>query len=332
MEPGILNQTVLLFKQSSLIWAPTIGNIMEPTLITLMVLGWTLAMLAEVWAPGIHMIGTMMRFLLASGFALAMVQIGYTWVDDVFTGVGTVAQMLGIPAFNPSAVMSYGAVVAEPITASLANSGMLSYIRNPMTWFYGLAALAVQLVFVVLAFQLTGALILSYVLTAMTPFAWAFFGTDYTRPLTFLHIRMCFGCIAALFVLALITAITSELGAIMEQQLRTQFSAPGVVYGWADYALPLSVSIVLICVFVWLPASIARSAYGFIPDWSGGVRAAAITGGAISGGMQMISNAGSMGQSAVGSMSRGAATAKAYVSAGGGGGGQLGASPWGKKP
>lgn len=276
MEPGILSQITLLFKEASLIWAPSIGNIMAPLLIQLMAIGLFFMVISEAFVPGWGLFPALMVFFIGQGFALWMVQNGYIYIDDVFNGPKQIGVMLGAD-IDPSATAGLGPVVSYPIMKSLADQGALSYFTNPITYLYALAGLAFDLSFIVLAFMEMGTLILSYVLTAACPFFFAFAGTSFTRPMTMTYVRLVFGCLASLFTVLLIKCISTEIATLEHQALVAHFSVPGKTFTWEDYGVAGGIALVQLSLFMWLPIHIGRQAYGFVPEW-GGARSAATLG------------------------------------------------------
>jgi len=255
-------------------------------------------------------IGGLGRFLLGVGFSTYMVWHGHEFVDSWFEGVKHLAYILGCPPADPSAIASYGPKVADPIMKSIAAQGFLTYLFSWMTYSYMFAGWAIILAFIILAAQLMGFLFLSYFLVAACPFFFAFAVMPYTAGLTYSYVKMILGTMAGLFCVILMTAIVSEMGALMEMALRTQLLAPGVTLTWTDYMFPLIVGIALCIIFVWLPPFVAKSVGGMIPSWSGSgmvwsFGASAVSGVAAAAGAAggAISNAMSGGSS--GSMSGG---------------------------
>ena len=324
MENGILSEITLMFRQASLVWAPQISNVMQPLLVSLMTIGWVMTLLGEVFAPGIHLFPVMFRWFIGMGFALAMMDFGPAWITDLFDGLKQLGYMLGAPPLDPSGLAAWGPVVTDPLMKSLADQGLLTYLTSPLTYSFGFSGIILNFAFVLLGFMCMSTLILSYVLTASCGFFFAFAGTSYTLPFTMLYVRLLFGTIASLFSILLISCITTELGELMQVWVRTQFLAPGVTLTMADYFAPGLIGVVLGGMFVWLPIQMGRSAYGFIPDVSNGIRAASFAGGAISG-------AGMAVQSVImGDEKKSKTVSSSGAGAGGGGGGQLRSSPWGK--
>lgn len=318
MDGNVLNELVLLFKQASLIWAPVVAQIMEPMLIALILIAWVFAFLGPAFAPGIDFFPILFRFFILNGLALAAVRFGAAWVNDLFEGVAQVAYRMGVPPLNPSAVLAMGPVVADPIMKALAEQGMLSYFTNPLTYSFMFGSFALMLAFFVLAFVLTSILIFSFLLTAACPFFCAFAGVGFTRGITLGYVRMVFGTMSTLFIVALMTAIMSELAAIMEQWLRTQLLVEGVTLTWADMIGPIGVGIVLIGLFIWIPFKVAREVDGVVMDWSGGRQFAGyatgglsmLTAGAQAAGHKLSgnSNAGSLGNNSSGSQMGGSSS------------------------
>jgi len=334
MDPGILSQITLLFKNASLVWAPSIGQIMAPLPIQLMAIGWFFMLVSEVFVPGWGLFPALLVFFIGQGFALWMVQDGWFYIDDVFAGVKQIGIMLGAD-IDPSATAALGPVVSYPIMKSLADQGAWSYFTSPITIVYALAGLAYDLAFLILAFMEMGLLILSYVLTSACGFFFAFAGTTFTRPMTMTYVRLVFGCLASLFVVLLIKCISTEVATLLHQQLTAHFSVPGKTFTWNDYAMAGGPAVVLLSVFIWLPAHIGRQAYGMMPDW-GGARAAVNLGGSVvNSTMPSSSNGGGGG----GGGSGPAQVSSSQGSSGGGGSGgfsgsqassQRPVSAWGK--
>lgn len=329
----LLNAIVTMYRDAILPWGGVIGNIMLPLLGKLMVLGFTLMMIAEVWGMGISIVPALFNFMLLAGFASAMLTFGPEWVLDLFTGIGTISHMLGVPSTNPSALASIGAQVADPIYKSLAAQGALSFMFSPTSWTFQLAGLALQAAFYILAMIQLALLISSYLIVASTGFFCCFMVTPFTRPLTMLWVRLLCGTMAALFMTLLLTACCAELGELLQVHLRTHFLAEGVTLTWPSYAAVIGIAVVLIGLFIYIPVKVGALAHGLVPDWSGGRAAAGLAmsgaGMAWSGAQAVGSAMSGGGSSSGGSGGQGGSGVRALGS--GSGGGSLGASPWGTK-
>ncbi len=295
MDTAILSEATLMFRQASLGWADVLRPFMETFLFDLIMLQWALlGILYFIGTDVGSVFGMMLRFVVGNGFALYMVRDGWRWVDSWFRGIKTLGYYLGSPDLDPSAVAAWGWVVADPITKSLAAQGFLSYATSPTTWIFGLGAEFFLLAaFALLAFILMGLLIVSYFLIAACPFFFAFWGLSFTREITMGYVRLVFGTLCGLFAVMLTIAVANELGALLHQQLRTQFLAPGVTLTMGDYVVPLVIGVVLCFLFIWLPYKFTSAVGGIMGNWVGGYSMFRIGNAA----MMAMGRVGSSGQS-----------------------------------
>ena len=286
MEIGVLTQITQMFREASIGWAPVLAPFMVNLLVPLVGLGLVFLALGLLFHGGQGLIEGLVKFCLLCGFSLCMIQFGWELVDSWFNGVKHLAYVLGSPPLDPSAIASYGPVLADPIGKSLADQGWFSFAANPMTYLFGFAGTMMSFAFFLLAMMLMGFLFLSYFLTAACPwfFVWlVFFGT---RGITMGYISLVFGTMNGLFCIMLMVAITNEWGALLEQMLRTKFLAEGVTLTSDDYEVVFFSAVALCAFFVFIPLYVARAMGGVVMGMSGG-RMLAGLGGLAAGGISL---------------------------------------------
>lgn len=270
MDEGLLNTVTLLFRNASLPWAPVLGDLILPFLFNLILIGWFLLLVTEVFKLGPQMFVSIILFLMGQGFAVAMVGgDGYLWVDALFSGVTEIGYQMGAEYLNPSAMASMGPVISQPIMEILAKQGALSFFANPMTYVFGWVGHMVTIAFFLAGFMLMNILIMSYLLVALCPFFFAFAGTSFTRGMTMTYVRLVFGTLAALATMLLVSVVIEELFETMQVITQTKYANPGMTLTWTDYLVPVVMAAVILGMYVFLPYKVGHAAYGAIPSWNG---------------------------------------------------------------
>ena len=272
LDGGVLSQAAATFKAASLNWPDVLAPFMLNLLYHLALIGFLLLLIGMM--AGVSMTSLMaalLRWSLGIGFAAFVILHGATIVDSWFLGVKKLGEVLSLPSLDPSAVASYGVWVSDSIMRAVSEQGLLSYFSNPLTYAYAFTGLLIIVVYAVQALVIFGFLVLGFFLTAATPFFWAWAGLQYTQFVTMAHIRMLSGTLSGLFACLVVQMLTAEIGALLENDLRTRLLVEGYTLVTSDFVAPLIISVVLLGLVVWLPLSVARAVGGLVPSWNGGV-------------------------------------------------------------
>jgi len=282
VDAGILSQICLNFKGWSEFATVELVNLLEPSWAIFAKLAFVLIVLGLLFG-GSELFGVMLRGLLFLGLSHVLFLNGGWLASDMFDGAKHVAQHLGAPSFDPSAILSLGAYVAAPLMKSTANQGFFSFLWHPSTSIFSLAGLLIFLSFCVLALVQMVFLIFGYLLIGSSPFFVMFLPLPGLNMLAFRWIQMVCGNIAGLFVVGIICGIAKDQAQGMNEQYQSVFAnaAGSVSLGWADFAVPLGTAFVLFAVFGWVPIRFSREVGGMAMDLMNGVRGMAMGTGAM---------------------------------------------------
>ena len=259
----VLNQIALNFQFGAEHWATTLVNALEPSFSIFLKLALLLLIIAilckqDAW------LGLLLPGVLFLGFSHFILVEGWVFTQSLFRGVRVIAELLGAPAPNPSAIVAMGATVSDPLLKSVAGQGYLSYLLSANTYIYGFAGTLVFLAFVILALVQMSLLITSSFLVGSAPFFLFWLPLPVVRVLTMGWWRMVTGCMGGLFAVSLVTAVMRDAAQWMTDRYQSQYANATNVTTLtvADFSEPIATALILGFVFAWLPWQVFRAMGG----------------------------------------------------------------------
>lgn len=321
MDGGILSLIILNFKAASQHWAIGLIDLLEPAWFVFVRLAFTLLIITAWFEKqrGLAILGIGVLWL---GFTHVLFLRGWEWADSFSHGIRQISYHLGVPAYDPSAVVQLGAYVAKPLLSATANQGTLGFIKS--IWAGGsfaLAGVAMFAAFSLLAFVQFSLLLLNYLLIGSAPFFLLWLLLPGVNALSLLWIRLMTGTLAGLFACSLIAGIMHDFGQQMADRYQAVFAnAVGVTtLTWADWAGPLGTALVLAAAFAWIPLKFSSAAAGVAGEvWSAVGVGLSMGASMLTAGPQQSNNNGGGGG---GNDTNSSTTPSLAAPSGGGGGG-----------
>ena len=272
MDGGILSLIILNFKAESQHWAVGLIDLLEPSWFIFVRFAFVLLIITA-WFEKQRGLAILCVGVLWLGFTHTLFLRGFEWADSLSHGVRNVSYHLGVPAYDPSAIVQLGAYVAKPLFSATANQGSLGFIRS--MWAGGsfmLAGVAMFGAFAVLAFVQFALLVMNYLLIGASPFFLIWMAVPGLNALSLLWIRLMTGCLAALFVTGLIALIMQNSGQWMADRYQAVFAdaaSAGTTLTWSDWSGPLGTAMIFAISFGWVPLRFFREGAGVAGElWS----------------------------------------------------------------
>jgi len=271
MDGNILSLLILQFKAASQHWAIDLVNLLEPSWFVFSRLAFLLLIIAA-WFARERGLAILCVGVLWLGFTHYALTDGWTWADSLSHGVRNVSARLGVPAYDPSAIVELGTYVAKPLFSATATQGTLSFLRTIWTGgVFVLAGFGIFLAFGVLAFVQFALLIINYLLIGAAPFFLLFLAVPGLNALSLLWIRLMTGSLASLFVVGLIAGIMRDFSGQMADRYHAVFASAVDVttLTWTDWGGPLMTAIIMAVSFAWIPLRFFREGAAVAGDlWS----------------------------------------------------------------
>ncbi len=293
MDGGLLSIILLNFKAESEHWNIALMNLLEPSWFVFAKLALVLLMLGLVFDHG-KFFGAILNGLLWLGFSHVLFLHSFEWSRDLSDGVRHLSGFLGVPAYDPSAVVGLGAYAAAPLFTSVGDGGYLSFLRHPTALFFTLSGIVVFLVFCLLAAVQFYFILVNYLLIATAPFFLLWLPLPGLNALSQKWISMGCGNLSGLFVTGLLTGMAKTSSRAMGEQYHAVFADATKTFTWLDYGAPLATALVLGAAFWKIPFRFSGEASSIASAmWAGGSMAL----GAASYGFTMPAKTGGGSQS-----------------------------------
>jgi len=263
MDGFVLNAILLKFQAAYEHNAVALITLLEPSWFVLIGLAFVLLLLSVVVDHG-RFFPVMLVGLTWLGATHILFLRGWEWAESISYGTRHVAQHLGAPAFNPSAILELGSYVAAPLLTSVANQGALGFVWHPSTIPFAMSGIAMFLAYCVLALVQFALLLMNYLLIGGAPFFLLWLPVPGLSAIGQLWIQLMCGNLAGLFVCGQIAGIMRDLGQAMAERYHAVFAnAAGVTtLTWNDYSEPLGTALVMAIAFAWIPLSFSKAAFG----------------------------------------------------------------------
>lgn len=263
-DVSIVNEILRIFQQATVPWANALlpfARTLFFGLLTIQFLWLALGWILTEGAPAIVI--AMVRFILTSGIAIALMENGPEWLTAMYDSIKQLNIFLGGPPLDPSATFALGLEISAPVFNSISHFGYGDLVT--VGWIAIAAGLAMVIAFTVLAGQLLVTLIKSYLLIASAPWFMAFAGSNWTRGIAERFVNSALGILSQLFLIVLLIAVAREVKERLVAMITLALSAPGAAGAptWKVYLIILGVSIMLIFLFREL-ATLAYSIAGSV--------------------------------------------------------------------
>lgn len=264
MDDFVLSSILLNFKADAEHYAVALVSLLEPSWLVFAKLAFLLLILGLVIDNG-RFFGAIFIGLLWLGLTHVLFLYGWEWMQSISDGVRHLAGFLGAPAYDPSAIIQLGAYVADPLLSSVANQGLLSWARHPVSILFALAGLAVFFAFCVLALVQFAFLLMNYLLIGAAPFFLLWLCVPGVSAISQTWLSLAAGNLSGLFICGLIAGHMQNRALTIGERYQLVFAdavSNGVTLTWSQYAEPLGTAFVLAFSFAFIPYAFSRVSYG----------------------------------------------------------------------